>query len=152
MIDIGPDPNPHVFRGTRHTGSSSCCLSFLPCQHRFGTTIILSWTSLNSIPTSPLSLICIINPSPHHLHHLSQTNHSFVSKISKFKLSWYILPWKATYKREIEALRALHKSPKQKIPLSVDFLIRNLKLKTKSQEEEIRRLREVMNSGDPLNR
>jgi len=54
--------------------------------------------------------------------------------------------------REIEALRATYKSPKQKIPLSIDFLIRSLKSKTKSQEEEIRRLRDALNSGDPLNR
>src|SRR2546423_3834657 len=47
-------------------------------------------------------------------------------------------------------LRGLHKNPKQKIPLSVDLIIRNLKMKIKGQEEEIRRLRESLNSGDPL--
>lgn len=47
-------------------------------------------------------------------------------------------------------MRAIHKNPKQKIPLSIDLLIRNLKMKSKEQEEEIRRLREALNSGDPL--
>jgi len=114
-------------------------------------------------------LIIIMNPSQYHpnipsqhpMYHQPMSSSSpgpseqSLLRIKDLEIQTLLVPSRfreSLTKREIETLRALYKSPNQKVPLYIDFLIRNLKLKTKAQEEEIRRLREVLSAGDPLNR